>query len=528
VACEFGYITVPELAQLTQLTLATIERMRKHHGHVLNWYNTQTLEPLPPFFVSSVDNGNLLASLWTLQQGCRQRLRQPVLQPCLLEGLLDALYVLADMKMFPRKTLNRLERERRTGNWLQELLNFPDDVLQQCERNLERTKDSEEGRRFLQIVREHLASIRQATQSFAPWSLPEFAELRDDPALNLRLMENLALGQLPAFVDRLDRSLGQDPASWAGDRKALYEKLRDRLAVARVNIASLIEDLRHDAKQAEALAEGMDFASLRDPRRRLLSIGMNAETGELHSACYDLLASESRTAMFVAIAKDDIPQECWFMLGRSHTLDQGRPVLLSWTGTMFEYLMPTIWMRSYPNTLLERSQSSAVHSQQAYAENYGVPWGISESGYAEMNETHHYHYHAFGIPQLALHKPDFPALVISPYSSFLALNIDATNSLINLQKMHELGWLGQYGFYEAADYTKGKRRFRSRQFRMVRSWMAHHQGMILLSLANFLLDGVVQRWFHSDRRVQATELLLHEKPVAHVPKSEVPRSVAVE
>src|ERR1700747_2727173 len=153
----------------------------------------------------------------------------------------------------------------------------------------------------------------------------------------------------------------------------------------------------------------MDFEFLLNRRRKLMSGGFNVELQQLHPACYDLLASESRTAVFVAIAKEDIPQESWFRMGRPHTLDDGRPVLLSWTGTMFEYLMPSLWMRSHPNTLLERSQSAAVKSQQAYANDLAVPWGISESAYSEMNETNHYHYHAFGIPHLALHKPDFPA-----------------------------------------------------------------------------------------------------------------------
>jgi hypothetical protein len=359
-------------------------------------------------------------------------------------------------------------------------------------------------------------------RAFCPWSLPVFAELRDDPALNLRLMDNLALEQLPEFMEALGHRLQRDMEQASPSAKPLYQSLAEALPRAQANIAALIEDLRRAARKAGEFADEMDFSLLLDPHRKLLSIGLDLDAGQLSSACYDLLATESRTASFVAIAKEDIPQESWFLLGRAHTLDQGHPVLLSWTGTMFEYLMPSLWMRSHPNTLLERSQAAVVQSQRAYAESLGVPWGISESSYAELNDSNHYKYYAFGVPHLALRKPDFKALVIAPYATFLALNIDPQDSLLNLHRMADLGWLSAYGFYEAADYTSVRRRFGRRRPNLARCWMAHHQGMSLLALANFLYDNVVQRWFHKDGRVQATELLLHEKPVAHVPRSEFP------
>jgi len=226
--------------------------------------------------------------------------------------------------------------------------------------------------------------------------------------------------------------------------------------------------------------------------------------------------------VFAAIAKEDIPQDSWFHLGRAHTLDHGRLVLLSWTGTMFEYLMPAMWLRTYPNTLLDRSRVAAVRSQQAYAASRGIPWGISESAYYKLDEAGNYQYRAFGLPQLAMMKTDSNPLVISPYSTFLALSVDPTAALQNLRRMESMGWFGSHGFYEAADYTIFRSRFRWSRCQVVRGWMAHHQGMSLLSLANFLCDNVVQRWFHCDRRVQATELLLHEKPVSHVRPSEIP------
>jgi cyclic beta-1,2-glucan synthetase len=258
----------------------------------------------------------------------------------------------------------------------------------------------------------------------------------------------------------------------------------------------------------------MDFGVLFNRNRDLLSIGIEVEKQKLHSACYDLLPSEARMAFFVAIAKDEIPQESWFQLGRVQVIEKGIAGLLSWTGTMFEYMMPNLWMRIYPNTTLERAAMAAVRAQQQYAEDKGIPWGISESACFKLDEKGNYEYHAFGVPQLAIHKVDVDGPVISPYSTFLALPVDSSGALRNLRKFQSKGVMGAYGFYESLDFNSERARSRSRfrRFEPVRCWMAHHQGMTLLALANFLHQDVVQRWFHSNPRVQATELLLQEKP----------------
>ena len=182
---------------------------------------------------------------------------------------------------------------------------------------------------------------------------------------------------------------------------------------------------------------------------------------------------------------------------------------------MFEYLMPLLWMRAYPNTLLERTLIAAVRCQQAYTADRRIPWGVSESAYSKMDEAGNYQYYAFGIPDLALRSVEPDAPVVSPYSTFLALPVDPLAALRNLHAMIEKGWMGAYGFYEAADFSSSRRWSWFHRYELVRCWMAHHQGMSLLSIANFLHGGVVQRWFHSDPRVQATELLLQEKPVTH-------------
>jgi hypothetical protein len=524
VACEFGYLTVPEFTEQTLQSLATLEKLETHRGHLLNWYDTRSLAPLAPRFVSSVDSGNLLASLWTLQQGCLDRLKQPVLQPCLAEGLLDYLCALREKRVVSNKTVTRYERVHDTDRWLQSVLDFPDEVTRDAQK---RAGSSDREVRWLGDETEaRVRNVRHTVRDYAPWLSHEFDTLRNDATLTLPWLTTVALQDLPAFMEDLIVRANLAKSTASPLQQSLWEQFETQLRRAFENVHRLIADLQVIATKAGTLADRMDFEFLLNKRRKLVSVGFDLETHRVHSACYDLLATESRTAVFCAIAKEDIPQESWFLLGRAHTLDRGRPVLLSWTGTLFEYLMPSLWMRSHPNTLLERSRVAAVRSQQSYAASKGVPWGISESAYSKLDEAGNYQYYAFGLSHLALRKQDHNALVISPYSTLLALDVDPKKALANLQAMDRMGWFGSRGFYEAADFSGRRRHFWHPRFQLVRCWMAHHQGMGLLALANCLNGNVVQKWFHAERRVQATELLLHEKPVAHVRRTDIPRSSA--
>ncbi len=523
VACEFGYLTVPEFAQQTLRTLVTVSQLQRHRGHLLNWYDTQTLAPLSPAFVSSVDSGNLVASLWTLQRGCLELLEQPVLQPELPDGFLDHLYVLTSLRTLPRRKFSAMKRSLKGQDWLPYLLDVPDAALKDIHQSTSNSKHADQARWFQQQAEERISQIGRAVQLYAPWLLPEFAALKNDPVIHRqgRPDDVPALKRMPLFIDSLAARLKAAESTASADTNMLYRQLLSLLPDARSHVMRLIEDLKKIAHQASTLADEMDFEFLLNRNRSLLSIGFDVDKQQLHDACYDLLASEARIAFFAAIAKDDIPQEAWFQLGRVQIIDQGMAGLLSWTGTMFEYLMPALWMRVYPNTLLERAAVAAVRSQQAYADDKGIPWGISESSCFKLDAAGNYEYHAFGVPQLAIHKVDVDGPVVSPYSTFLALPIDSAATLRNLRKLQRKRALGTYGFYEALDFNPARSRSRLRRFEPVHCWMAHHQGMSLLSVANFLHQDVVQRWFHSHPRVQATELLLQEKPAGH-PRS--PRS----
>ena len=523
VAWKFGYLTVPEFAELTTNTLSAIRRMPRHRGHLYNWYDTRTLKPLPALFVSTVDSGNLVASLWTLEQGCLKMLTQPVLGSELAEGFLDHLRILADLRQFPRQLYARIEPKFRGPNWARSLMLFPQGVLERIPHQTDTTKHADDLEWFRSQALERLHQFRKAAVRFVPWMLEDFSELRGDPTLELP-GNDMALRDLPEaltkLATRIDRSIKTLESSDSGQgRLDLLRRLLSLVSGARMDAMRLIQELEILASEAGELAEAMEFAFLFNRQRKMLSIGLDADKGEVHAACYDLLASESRIATFVAIARDEITQETWFLLSRTHVSFQGRPVLVSWTGTMFEYLMPALWMRTYPGTLLDRSRQVAVAAQQDFTAAKRIPWGISESAHAVRDAAGIYQYRAFGIPQLSLFRSQEDALVISPYSTFLALNVSPKPALKNLRRMAREGWFGAYGFYESADFTSSKRHRWRHDYELVRCWMAHHQGMTLLSIANFLEDGIVAEWFHSHPRVQATELLLHERPVSYLPST---------
>jgi len=254
----------------------------------------------------------------------------------------------------------------------------------------------------------------------------------------------------------------------------------------------------------------VEYGFLFDKARNLLAIGYNATERRRDASYYDLLASEARLCSFVAIAQGQLPQENWFALGRLLTTAGGEPILLSWSGSMFEYLMPLLVMPTYENTLLDQTCKAAVERQIAYGNKHGVPWGISESGYNTIDAHLNYQYRAFGVPGLGLKRGLAEDLVITPYASALAQMVAPEEACVNLQRLAAAGFEGRYGFYEAIDYTPS-RVPRGQSAAVVRSFMAHHQGMSFLSLAYLLLDRPMQKRFESDPAFQATTLLLQER-----------------
>ena len=502
-ALQFGYLTLREFATLTENTLESMSHLPRQFGHFLNWYDNLTRSPLEPSFVSSVDSGNLVASLWSLKQGCLEYLREPLFRSSAAQGLLDYHAILPQAGY----TLPRAGTD--TSVWLSELLKANSSQMPASASNADDYWTAE--------YRSRLSALHQDVQAFAPWLLPEFGPLRNlDRKLFDVSIDELIPSKSEAFFSGLQQQLRallerKDLGAAAHASAAL---LSDKIPDCRLRVKSFAQRLQKIANTADRLVQEMDFEMLVDKRRALLSIGYDITKQELNKSCYDLLASESRTATFITVAKGETTQDSWFRLGRTHTLCEGETVLVSWTGTMFEYLMPAIWERSHPNTLLDRATRSAVRAQQAYGRSRKVPWGISEAAYSQKDADGNYGYSAFGVPGLALSVSREKALVVSPYSSCLALQIDVQGSVRNLLLMAKRKWLAEYGFYESIDYhSPERRRFSTPKPEIVHCWMAHHQGMSLAALCNVLHDFPFQRWFHAEPLVQASDLILQERPI---------------
>lgn len=510
-ASEFGFLTVPEFVDLTLRSLTTIERLEKLRGHLYNWYDTTNGAPLEANpFVSTVDSGNFVASLYTLHAGARQLLQRPLLSRQLFAGL----RLHWEMMQSQGKLAQPLSKVALPGHaatiaeWIAWLPSAAS-AFSAASRNAAIYSGNQPADLWWYAeTRNRVNALMTLVSDFMPWLLPEYNALREVPefAINAK-SETLTVEQAHLFANQLQKKLthAAEAANPASSSPPLAAQLCAALPPAVHNLRSLTTGLRDVAERAERLAEATEFGFLVDPARRILSIGYDVRNQKVHDACYDMLASEARIATFLAVARGELPQQSWFKLARDYTNAFGIFAVISWTGTMFEYLMPALWMRSYPHTLLARTISACVQVQRAFARSLGIPWGISESGAAKKNDSGHYHYHAYGIPQIALFYEATAGPVISPYSTFLALGVDSVEAISNLRRMSSAGWVGAYGFYEAIDYTTG-----TQKGEVVREWMAHHQGMSLLAVLNTLCDQIVQEWFHDNPLVQSTELLLHE------------------
>jgi cyclic beta-1,2-glucan glucanotransferase len=359
-----------------------------------------------------------------------------------------------------------------------------------------------------------MSHLSRMVQDFAPWVLPEISKylrafdiaIENVPLKSLTLLS--AADMNAHLIGELDEFLSREEID--AETRETAESVRERLRASAALCREMATKLEKIAANSEALAKEMDFSFLYDKRKQLLTIGYDAERECLPDYHYDLFASEARTGVFAAVAKGEIPQETWLRLRRPYAAYGNTPVVLSWTGTMFEYLLPKLWMKSYSNTMLERSSRGALRAQQKFTKGARVPWGISESSCLDKNPDGFYRYHAFGVPGLSLNAANSRELVISPYSSFLGLLVDEASASKNLKQMEQMGCVGPLGYYEAIDFTPS-RLGEGKKFEIVKCWMAHHQGMNMLALANVLLGAPMQRRFHAEPLVQATERLLHEK-----------------
>ena len=531
-AYDLGFISLPQVLQLTKATLATAIKLERFRGHFYNWYDARSLKAEPPFFISSIDSGNLLCSLLTTSQACIQIAAQPLFPPQVWLGIGDRLRLLrqiagADQMTHLLEAIIEFE-DRTLGlhddpeRWIPELYG-----LEEGARKLEKTiktvgHRSPDLHYWSRDLHDQLRRLRKLAVTFAPWLLAKDKALIESlgvgPQVDIRqLTLDGGIKTLEALATALRETLNRPEiaANDAKNVKALLRKISARLERAR-SLHATMEEL---ADTCEQLAHDMDFGFLYNRQRKLLSIGYTESANRLESACYDLLASEARIATFVAIAKGDIPQASWFYLGRGQTECENERVLISWAGSLFEYLMPNLWMRAHPNTLLHASGRAAIRFQANMEVVKDQPWGISEAAFGDRDPNRLFQYEGFGAPGLALRRYSMQRWLISPYSTFLALGIETQAALKNIYRMKDRNWLGRYGFYESAE-IKVNGQSGSAADRITRCWMAHHQGMILLAISNLVTGSSMHQRFHAVPMITATERLLHEKMPAEVPVEE--------
>lgn len=578
-AYDMGYIGLPELCIRLQNTLTNLEKLDRYWGHFLNWYDTRTLEPLSPRYVSTVDSGNLAACLLALRQSCLNAPNVLLPRPQRRQGVLDTLAVLKEIlddaaqatpeavaalrkqrDEIQRRVLNFGDYPDRWSSLSERLIEedwplFERELVSSAAAGLLETSVLHSLRFWSERVHYQLNIMRRELNSLMPW----LAYLQDPPEMLKQvaafptiaeawqaILEALPVSRTPVHeipaisqaaqvrLAHFREQLIEIPESPEHIRDAYQwsTNLTEALALATEEVTQMLDDYDAVSRKIGRLVQEMNFGFLYDSKRRVFHIGYNVDAETADANYYDLLASEARLASLVAIAKGDIPQLHWLHLGRPLTQVNGNQTLLSWSGTMFEYLMPVLLTRLYRDTLLTQSVYSSIEHQINYAREKGVPWGISESGYYRFDANMNYQYRAFGAPGLGFKRGLEDDLVISPYASLLALPLRPQAVMQNIERLTRLNMLGDYGFYEAVDFTSSRLAL-GLDYAIVRSFMIHHQGMILLSLVNTLLDKPMVRRFHTDRRLQSVELLLQEKipqaaPVEVVLEDEVALAWAVQ
>jgi cyclic beta-1,2-glucan synthetase len=554
-AHDFGYMTVDQVVEKLAHTMETIGKLERYEGHLLNWYDVKTLTPLEPRYVSAVDSGNLLGALWSLEHGLDGLIQRPVLDGKAFEGLRDTGEILK--QVVEQESISGLD-----GHALDELMRTWEAppariadalrLLRRVEGNVRalagqalESADVETGAAYwARQMEEHVSAWLRITDRYLTW-IEILDEKTEEEITPLGLEALLAIRQdldhAPSLLDLAHGHIGCIPILQSIREQApqaarsLFEWL-DRLmrAFARSRwlageILGLGERLIQDGRR---LSESINMRFLYDPELRLFSIGYNVSEGRLDSSYYDLLASEARLGSFIAIARGDVPVEHWFSMSRPYGAIGRRQVLLSWAGTMFEYLMPLIFQRSQGNSLLDKAAREAVAIHIAYGRQRRVPWGISESAFGDLDLNKTYQYKAFGVPELGLKRGLEEEVVVTPYATLLALNVAPREAVLNLKRLASLGLLNDYGYYEAVDFRRQMSREGERGV-IVQAYLTHHQGMGFLSLTNFLHGNPIQRHFHADARVRAVEPLLYERipilsPLHHISTRErvsLPESV---
>ena len=537
-AHDFGWCGTLDAVERLESTLTTMERLERFRGHFYNWYDTRDLRALEPKYVSSVDSGNLAGHLIALGNACRDIAQSRFETADRLCGIDDNLALLreavdahatGDLTLGSEHTqvisaiaaVAALLRDQPSDpaglvRRLTDLLSAAGRLVDHVRAwSASSPKPASDMNIWAQAVHDCAAAHRRDFELVMPW-----AWLTPDPASphNAIAAMRASMPTLSSLPGLCDAALQQLPGRLGSDGPPVEKAALTRaLEQSRDTSRQLANRLSGLAERARALFDAMEFGFLFDRDRQLLSIGYRTEDGTLDSNFYDLLASEARLASFVAIAKGDIPAKHWFRMGRTMTPIDGGSGLISWSGSMFEYLMPSLVMRAPAGSLLEQTNRLVVWRQIKYGELLDVPWGMSESEYNARDIESTYQYSSFGVPDLGYKRGLSESIVIAPYASGLGAMISPRAAHHNYQRLASIGARGTYGWYEAIDYTRA-RLPDGTKFAVIRAYMAHHQAMTLVGIANALHDGRMRARFHAEPIIQAAELLLQER---------MPRDVAL-
>jgi cyclic beta-1,2-glucan synthetase len=512
-AHDLGYIGPDSMAERLEKTIGTMEKLEKWKGHLYNWYDTITLEKLRPLYVSAVDSGNLVGYMMVLRQGLKEYRTNKLIRPQFASGLADTMELMlgSDISGTGRK-LHRQLSEIAASDGIQDIRQW-ESVLKSTAAWLETLPEgvlySNDGwgLKLAEMTRQFTGEL----YSYYPF-LDRPADIgmlqRHDAELAQKLYIPVSPDELLSLCKKAAEMLENVSAEEGGEALLTFRRAAD-------HVSDMIGRYEELTARITVLIDATEFSPLFDKKRMLFSIGYDVEDGHLSKSYYDLLASEARQTSFIAIARGEADRRHWMRLGRKLTGSESGKGLVSWTGTMFEYLMPLIIMRSYENTILGETYSFVVKKQRKYCRHRGIPWGISESGYSALDFGLNYQYKAFGVPELGLKRGLAGDMVTAPYASLLAVGIDPASVTENLRELKRLGMEGLYGFYEAVDFTPSRMDSES-SYRIVKSFMAHHQGMSLAALNNFFNGNILQKRFHSDPVIRSADLLLQEKMPARV------------
>ncbi|MHB8475132.1 MAG: GH36-type glycosyl hydrolase domain-containing protein [Steroidobacteraceae bacterium] len=465
-AREFGWIGTFDALDRLEAAFSSLDKLERYRGHFYNWYDTHDLRPLEPKYISTVDSGNFAGHLLALEGVCRQWSAESSPTRIDVSGMLD--------------TLEQMQEVAR--------------VLNDGRRNYgvsPRQLDT-----AVEVLRASLNSMNSDSRALSLAAILQQAEGIRDIA--------------QALTDERPEGSNAPLLHWSGMlRTNVLSHLRDSQAdaAAAARLGARLEAL---GQRARVFALSMEFGFLLEPERQLLTIGYRVADRTQDPSCYDLLASEARLASFVAIAKGDLPVRHWFRLGRTLTPVDGGSALVSWSGSMFEYLMPILVMREPEGSLLGETSRLIVKRQIEYGSERNLPWGVSESAFNARDREFTYQYSSFGVPGLGLQRGLGDEAVVAPYATGLAAMVDPAAAIRNFERLQKLGGRGPFGWYEALDFSPA-RLPEGVSVVPVRAYMAHHQGMILVAIANVLKDGMLRGYFHLNPAVQATELLLQER-----------------